>query len=422
MTRVTPALLQAATGCTPELAQRYAYPLEVACAHYGIATPLRLAHFLAQVGHESGSLRHARELWGPTPAQARYEGRRDLGNTEPGDGRRYLGRGLIQTTGRSNYRRVAQRLASRGAPDFEAQPELLELPEWAAWSAADYWAMRNINAAADADDLLRVTRLVNGSTNGLPDRQRRLALAKAALSAHAPAPEAAEQPQAPDQALPPAPALAAAPAPAQTPPRPPWWRRLFGAAAPPPALAPLAPEETTVPLPAFVAAALPAIVQAVPRLGRLFGSGSDVAERNVRAAELAVQIVQQATGTPNAQAAAEAVAADPALAAEAGRAIEQRWLELDEAGGGGIAGARAADAAARQSPDGLWRSPSFVVALGLLPLVYLVLVSILFGVGPDWPSDVRAAIATAVVSSVLGGLLGYYFGQTTSRNRTAAER
>jgi putative chitinase len=391
MMRLTPALLQATTGCTPELAQRYAYPLEVACQHYGITTPRRLAHFLAQIGHESGSLRHAREIWGPTPVQLRYEGRADLGNVQPGDGERYRGRGLIQTTGRSNYRRAAQRLRDRGAPDFETQPELLELPEWAAWSAADYWAMRSINAAADADDLLRVTRLVNGGLNGLQDRQRRLAQAKAVLL---PAP--GEPP-------------AAAPSP---PP--------LAAAAPAPAAAP--PQETTMPLPAFVAAALPAIVQAVPKLGRLFGSGSDVAERNVRAAELAVQIVQQATGAPNAQAAAEAVAADPALAAEAARAIEQRWLELDEAGGGGIAGARAADAAARRSPDGLWRSPSFVVALGLLPMVYMVLVSILFGLGPDWPSDVRAAIATAVVSSVLGGLLGYYFGQTTSRNRTAAER
>lgn len=182
---LTQALLRATTGCTHKLAQRYAYPLKAACQHYAITTPLRLAHFLAQIGHESGSLRHAREIWGPTPAQARYEGRRDLGNTEPGDGRRYLGRGLIQTTGRSNYRRVAQRLASRGAPDFEAQPELLELPEWAAWSAADYWAMRNINAAADADDLLRVTRLVNGGTNGLEDRKRRLERAKLVLDGRA---------------------------------------------------------------------------------------------------------------------------------------------------------------------------------------------------------------------------------------------
>lgn len=394
---INPALLRAATGCTPDQAARFAWPLAAACEHYGITTPLRVAHFLAQVGHESGALRWVREIWGPTPAQARYEGRRDLGNTQPGDGRRYMGRGLIQTTGRANYRRVSERLRDRGAPDFEAMPELLEQPEWAAWSAADYWAMRDINAAADADDLQRVTRLVNGGLNGIQDRRRRLEMARAAL-AELPALAAPE-------------AAPASPA-AQPAPHP-----LAAAAAAAPT------QEPTMPLPAFVAAALPAIVQAIPKLGRLFGSGSEVAERNVRAAELAVQIVQQATGTPNAQAAAEAVAADPALAAEAARAVEARWLELDEAGGGGIAGARQADERARASGDSLWRSPSFAVAVGLLPLVYLVLVSVLFGLGPEWPSDVRAAIATAVVSSVLGGLLGYYFGQTTSRNRsTTAER
>jgi muramidase (phage lysozyme) len=180
--------------------------------------------------------------------------------------------------------------------------------------------------------------------------------------------------------------------------------------------------EASMPLHAFTKAALPAIIESIPKLGRLFGSGSEVAERNVRAAELAVEIVKAATGAPNAQAAAEAVQADPAMARAAMQAVEARWLELAEAGGGGIEGARNADVAYRASGDTLWKSPSFVVAIGLLPLVYMVLVSVLFGVGPDWPSDVRAAIATAIVSLIVGGLMGYYFGQTTSRNRTPAER
>jgi putative chitinase len=368
---MTPADLARALGCSPATLAPFLPHLTDALEHYGINTPLRLAHFCAQIGHESGSLRWVREIWGPTPAQQRYEGRQDLGNTEPGDGRRYMGRGLIQTTGRANYRSVTRRLRDRGAPDFEQHPEQLETPKWAAWSACDYWAMRTINAHADADDLLRVTRLVNGGTNGLEDRRRRLAAAKAVLL--------------PDT-------------------------------TPAPIVAPMTLQEA--PVAPFIAAALPALIQAIPTLGKLFGSGSDVAERNVKAAELAVQIVQQATGTNNAQAAAEAVAADPELAKVAAEAVQARWLELTEAGGGGIAGARAADAAFRGSGDSVWRSPSFIVALALLPLVYLVLTSVLFGIGPDWPSDVRAAIATAIVSMVIGSVAGYYFGQTTSRNRT----
>lgn len=71
-----------------------------------INTPAHQAAFLAQIGHESGQLKWVKEIWGPTPAQSCYEGRKDLGNTEPGDGRQFFGRGLIQVTGRENYRRT----------------------------------------------------------------------------------------------------------------------------------------------------------------------------------------------------------------------------------------------------------------------------------------------------------------------------
>jgi putative chitinase len=160
---VTPQLLQAATGCTPELAQRYAEPLSAACAFYGIDTPQRLAAFLAQIGHESGGLRWTTELWGPTPAQQRYEGRRDLGNTQPGDGERFKGRGLIQTTGRFNHARVRDRLRERfpDVPDFEAEPERLAEPQWACLSAADYWDMRGLNALADAGRFIAIGRAIN---------------------------------------------------------------------------------------------------------------------------------------------------------------------------------------------------------------------------------------------------------------------
>lgn len=173
---LTAELLQAAVGCSAERAALFASHLTDACETYQIDTPLRLAHFLAQIGHESGSLAHVREVWGPTPAQERYEGRVDLGNTQAGDGRRFMGRGLLQTTGRSNYRALRDRLRSRGVdcPDFEAEPDRLEHPRWAALSAADYWEMRGINRIADRDDHEAVTKAVNGGINGLEDRRRRL--------------------------------------------------------------------------------------------------------------------------------------------------------------------------------------------------------------------------------------------------------
>lgn len=110
MAGMTPDLLRAAVGCSAALAERYAAPLTDACRVFGIDTPQRQAAFLAQVAHESGSFRYVREIWGPTAAQQRYEGRADLGNTEPGDGQRYLGRGLIQLTGRANARQARDAL------------------------------------------------------------------------------------------------------------------------------------------------------------------------------------------------------------------------------------------------------------------------------------------------------------------------
>lgn len=179
-------------------------------------------------------------------------------------------------------------------------------------------------------------------------------------------------------------------------------------------------KEGAMPIPVpIVTALLPSLIEAIPKLGRLFSSGSKTAERNVAAAEVALEVVQQAVGARNAQEAIEIVQTDTSARALAEQAIDARWYELTEAGGGGIEGARKADAAARAAGD-ILHSPSFWVALLLIPLVYMVLVSVLFGVGPEWPADVRAAIATAIVSMVVGAVSGYYFGQTTSRNRGPA--
>ena len=125
-----------------------------------------MAAFIAQIGHESGQLQYVREIWGPTAAQLRYEGRADLGNTVTGDGSRYRGRGLIQITGRANYAACGEALGI----DLINHPELLEQPQYACLSAAWFWAMKGLNTLADAGEFNTVTRRINGGLNGLADR------------------------------------------------------------------------------------------------------------------------------------------------------------------------------------------------------------------------------------------------------------
>lgn len=181
---LTEQQLRAATGCTSSRAEEWLPHIARACETFAINTPDRLAAFLAQIGHESGRLVYVREIWGPTPAQQRYEGRADLGNTQSGDGKRYMGRGLIQTTGRANYAATRDGLAVYvpNVPDFEAVPALLERQDMAALSAAWYWHSRKLNALADVGDFVSITKRINGGTNGLADRQALYALAKGALA------------------------------------------------------------------------------------------------------------------------------------------------------------------------------------------------------------------------------------------------
>lgn len=140
--------------------------LNTAMQRYQIVGRKRVAAFIAQLGHESGQLRYVREIWGPTPAQAKYEGRADLGNTRPGDGSKYRGRGLIQITGRANYVACGEALGL----DLITQPELLELPQYAAISAAWFWKQNGLNDLADRDQFNTITRRINGGLNGLHDR------------------------------------------------------------------------------------------------------------------------------------------------------------------------------------------------------------------------------------------------------------
>ncbi len=139
----------------------------------GITTRLRLCHFLSQAAHESDRFRTLEE-YGGAACFARYDGRRDLGNTQAGDGARYHGRGLFQLTGRANYRHYGALIGV----DLEGSPERAKEPAVSLAIAFAYWRDRGCDAAADADDVVAMTRLINGGRNGLSQRRRLLALAK----------------------------------------------------------------------------------------------------------------------------------------------------------------------------------------------------------------------------------------------------
>lgn len=149
-------------------------PLRQAMQEFEIDTPARMAAFLAQIAHESGSLRYVREI----ASGEAYEGRSDLGNTQPGDGVRYKGRGLIQVTGRANYAQCGAALQL----DLLAHPELLEEPLNACRSAAWFWKSRGLNELADRGDFKLITKRINGGYNGYQDRLTYYTRAQGVLS------------------------------------------------------------------------------------------------------------------------------------------------------------------------------------------------------------------------------------------------
>lgn len=149
-------------------------PIKTAMTKYGMTSPLQIAHFVAQIAHESASLLYTEEL----ASGEAYEGRKDLGNTQEGDGRRYKGRGLIQLTGRANYAAYSKFTGV----DYTAKPELLSTdPLVAVDVSCWFWKDRGIDRLADADDVKAVTKRINGGYNGLDDRIQYLRRAKALL-------------------------------------------------------------------------------------------------------------------------------------------------------------------------------------------------------------------------------------------------
>ena len=152
---------------------------------YGIDTPLRQAHFLAQAACESAGFTTLEELGGPRYF-AKYDpgtaiGKR-LGNTQPGDGYRFRGRGIFQCTGRANYALYGQKVKA----DLVGDPELAAEPETSVRIACEYWKAKGLNAWADRDDCREITRRINGGFNGLAERLHYLDKAKEALGAGEP--------------------------------------------------------------------------------------------------------------------------------------------------------------------------------------------------------------------------------------------
>ena len=144
-------------------------------ATFEIDTPMRQAHFLAQIAHESGSLRYVREI----ASGEAYEGRKDLGNVMPGDGPRFKGRGLIQLTGRTNYKLFDE--YTHQEYDLLHHPERVEQPDLASLVAGWFWHRNKLNELAARDQLMKITKKINGGYNGLEARGEHLTRAKAAL-------------------------------------------------------------------------------------------------------------------------------------------------------------------------------------------------------------------------------------------------
>jgi len=206
---LTASSFQLATGVSNALRDAWYPHIAAGLSAFQISTPLRQAHFLAQTGHESAGFMKVEEglnysenaltaMFGKriTAEQARAYGRNAMhvanqkmnasiiyanrngnGDVDSGDGYRYRGRGLIQITGKANYAALVKQLGA----DVVANPDLLLGYRFAAMSAAAWWKNHGLNELADSDDVLRITRIINGGTNGLDDRKSRLSKSKGIL-------------------------------------------------------------------------------------------------------------------------------------------------------------------------------------------------------------------------------------------------
>jgi muramidase (phage lysozyme) len=162
----------------------------------------------------------------------------------------------------------------------------------------------------------------------------------------------------------------------------------------------------------FVLPAISAVISLLPELGKLFGSGSEVASRNVKAVELVVETAKSAIGARNEQELVEAIKDDPEAAKSVKAAVQAVWYELQEMGGG-VEAARKANA--ELTDKAAHKNPALWVTAAILPLVYLVVSAVLFREG--WTDEIKMMVVTAILTGVLGGVTGYWLGTSSSSAR-----
>lgn len=372
---MTPEQLAQSTGARIDRAAEWLAPIEAAMDEFGITTPARQAAFLAQIGHESGGFRYLREL----ASGLAYDDRVDLGNTQPAalqiaarhdssPGPWWKGSGPMQITGYDNHLTCGKALGL----DLLNHPELLAVPVNGARSAAWFWKSRGLNELADQGRFEAITRRINGGLNGLTERKALFDAAKRAL--------AVDQ----TEALP----------------------------TPPPTTAQPTKEPTMAP---FVPIAFNAVAALLPELGKLFGGGSEVAQRNVKAVELVVETAKQAIGARNEQDLVEAIKDDPAAAQSVKTAVQSVWYELQEMGGGVETARKANEGYLQTDSKPFWYAPAFWVSLLLLPLVYMVVGAVLFRDG--WSDEIKIMVITAILTGALGAITAYWMGTSSSSQR-----
>jgi len=170
----------------------------------------------------------------------------------------------------------------------------------------------------------------------------------------------------------------------------------------------LLPQPEEKPVLPFILAALPALFEAVPKLVEALGSGTERSEKNLKAVTAVVEIAKTAVGAVNEQQLVEKLQSDPASVAAVREAVEKNWFTIVDIAG--VPEARKADLAFVTSGAQVWRSPAFLIALLLLPLVYMIVGSVVGLFGEGFSPDVRAAIANGIVGLILGSIVGFYYG------------
>jgi hypothetical protein len=183
-----------------------------------------------------------------------------------------------------------------------------------------------------------------------------------------------------------------------------------------PPMQPVAAIQQDKPMAPIVAALLPSLISAIPEVAKLFGSGPKT-DKTAAIAQKVAETVIAATGAPNLQAAVETVQADPQMRKQATEAVQAIWYELQEIGGGiGAAREFSVRSAAESAP--FYKMPAFWISLALLPLLYGTVYAVLTG-AEGFTNELRAAIASSVVTGVLGAVAGFWLGSsfTTSRSR-----